>query len=269
MPIPYHTYYHPHYAHASPAAIAMPIPSSSIITVPMPMPMPPTPTSLVSPTPVHSLLSVPQGVGSVGCGSAAPSEVEDANAEGPIISYGLVEAIFKHPESYAGVSRSRGRDSRASGRDVDSHASNASAGDSRASGSVVEGKASEKASDSDIGSMGTRSPTESSSVSGQEYAELEHAYGGSTGSSDANERVRGRHLGSPTLENGTKSMRLVEDPTKTREDVVDVGSEADAEGPDDDGVPTPGQEMVHHGPQEAYWHQSDYIASAPGVPVYY
>ena len=220
--------------------------------------MPPTPTSLVSPT--HPLLSVPQsGGGSAGSGSAASEGGEDLDpADGPMISYGLVEAIFKRPESYASVSRSRGRDSRASGRDLKSRTSDTS-------GSVNEGRA------SGAPSMGTRSPTESSSASGQEFAEAEHAYGVSSGIVGAyDERGRGRDSSRVIYESGSGSIHVSKD-LVTHE--IEAMQEGEGERQDDDDVPTPGQERASHVVAEGQNPSSndDQLdgANAPGVQVFY
>ncbi|KIM24983.1 hypothetical protein M408DRAFT_331455 [Serendipita vermifera MAFF 305830] len=267
-----HLYYHPHayghYARASPAITPVPIPSG----VPMPMPMPPTPTSLVSPTLVHPLLSVPlstsaSGSAGSGSGSAAASEGgEEADPEGPVISYGLVEAIFKRPETYASVSRSRGRDSRASTRGgLESRASDASGS------GVNEGRASGKASENDVNSRGTRSPASSSSVSGHEFADAEHAYAVSSGIVDAFERGRGRDPIQVIYESSSSGLaHLPRDPAIHASEVQEVEQGKDAEQPDEDDMPTPGHDQALRSVTEEDA-MPDHVqdATAPGVQVFY
>lgn len=167
-----------------------------------------------------------------------------------MISYGLVEAIFKRPESYASVSRSRGRDSRASGRGFESRASDTS-------GSVKEGGASGKASENGANSMGRRSPTESSSVSGQESADAE-----------GSEHSRGRNPSHVIYESTPESTYPSNGPSIHEHEARDLGQDGD-----EDDVPTPGQQKALHGVTERHedgstqHHIRD--ETAPGVQVFY
>ena len=183
-----------------------------------------------------------------------------------MIDYGLVEAIFKRPESYASVGRSHGRDSRASTRGTGSRASDA--GDSRAGGSIVEGNVNGKTGVSGVDSMDLRSPAESSSVSGQEWADTEHAYGGSVGKGEADEGGSGRDCSRAVPESATESTLPVEGFVKTQEkDEVGAGYEWD-----DNSLPASREGATNLNARNDHWglsSQNDYVTIAPGVPVFY